>query len=1191
MAKDYVTIDGNEAAARVAYALNDVIAIYPITPSSPMGELADEWAAAGKKNLWGAVPQIVEMQSEAGAAGAVHGALQGGAMATTFTSSQGLLLMLPNLYKIAGELSSAVIHIAARSLASHALSIFGDHSDVMAARATGWGMLFASSVQEAADFALIAQAASLQSRIPFLHIFDGFRTSHEVKKIRPVTEEEIRSMISLEQVRAHRRRGLSPDQPVIRGTAQNPDVFFQARERQNLYYDSAPAIVEEAMDRFYRLVGRRYRPFDYEGHPEATRVVVLMGSGVGAVEETVRALVAAGEKVGMVKVRLFRPFSPKLFLDVLPKTTQIIAALDRTKEPGSAGEPLLQDVVTALVSEAGMSNRFENGLPRVIGGRYGLSSKEFTPAMVRAVFDEMAKDHPRNRFTVGIVDDLTHLSLPYDPDFRTENTDGLRAIFWGLGSDGTVSANKNAIKIIGEETENDAQGYFVYDSKKSGAVTISHLRFGPKPIIGSYEIQEADFVAVHHFPFLERYDVLEKARRGATFLLNSPYGPDEVWERLPASVRQTVVERNLAMYVIDAGTVAKEAGLGNRINTVMQACFFALSDVIPKDEAIAKIKAAIERSYGARGENVVRANFQAVDQALDHLKPVEVPTVEVVKDAFSSNGRYVYPTIGDDAPGFVRNVTAPLLAGLGEELPVSALPCDGTFPVGTARYEKRSIATEIPQWDPDICIQCGKCVLVCPHAAIRAKVYPEDELESAPEGFLSSPARWRGLDGHRYTLQVSPDDCTGCALCVEACPVPAKKAGHRPIEMTPKAPLREAEAANWDFFLKLPEVPKTNGFSFQTVKDVQLLQPLFEFSGACAGCGETPYLKLLSQLFGDRAVIANATGCSSIFGGNLPTTPWASNADGRGPAWSNSLFEDNAEFGLGIRLGLDEKERTARRLLKALAPRLGKKLVREILEARGKDEASIEAQRRKVAVIKERLISIAAKFEGEEDGEMAKDLLGIADMLVPKSVWIVGGDGWAYDIGFGGLDHVLASGYDVNVLVLDTEVYSNTGGQASKATPRGATARFAADGKAKAKKDLGLIAMQYGDVYVATVAMGADDAHTLKVMREAESYDGPSLIIAYSHCIAHGIDMQQGLEQQRLAERSGHWPLYRYHPERGFELRSKKPSLPLEEYMKGERRFRRLLQEDPEDANALINRAKEDVLERFAKYEQMASQS
>jgi pyruvate-ferredoxin/flavodoxin oxidoreductase len=1181
MVREYVTVDGNEAAAYVAYKTNEIIAIYPITPASTMGELADMWSAQGEKNLWGSVPHVVEMQSEAGAAGAVHGALQTGSLTTTFTASQGLLLMLPNMYKIAGELTSTVFHIAARSIAAQALSIFGDHSDVMAARSTGWAMLFANSVQEAMDCALITHSATLAARVPFLHIFDGFRTSHEINKIEKLDDDIFRAMIDDSLIHAHRARALTPEAPVVRGTAQNPDVYFQARETVNPFYLAVPTIVQETMDRFATLTGRQYHLFDYTGAPDAERVIVLMGSGCETVEGTINYLVARGEKVGMVKVRLYRPFATGHFLAALPTTTKSIAVLNRTKEPGSAGEPLYLDVVTAIAEGLANGQAPFNAMPRMINGRYGLSSKEFTPAMVKAVFEELAKPFPKNHFTVGILDDVTHTSLDFDPDFDIEQPDVVRAIFWGLGSDGTVSANKNSIKIIGEETADFAQGYFVYDSKKAGARTISHLRFGPRPIQSSYLIRRANFVAVHQFGFLQIYDVLDEAEDGAIFLLNAPYAPDDIWMKLPRKIQETIIRKQLRVYTIDALAVAQELGLGNRINTIMQTCFFAISGVLPRDEAIVQIKKAIRKSYGKRGEPVVQKNFAAVDATLDRLYEVAVPseitsTVEIA------------PVVSPLAPPFVQYVTAEMMAGRGDRLPVSALPVDGTYPSATSQWEKRNIAQEVPVWEPDLCIQCGKCVFVCPHAVIRAKVVMPAELADAPAGFKSSPARWREFPDQQYTLQVAVEDCTGCNLCVEVCPAKDKSAvGRKAINMAPQLPLREEGRKFWEFFEQLPE--HHNGateLKNNQVKNVQLLEPLFEFSGACAGCGETPYLKLISQLFGDRSLIANATGCSSIYGGNLPTTPWAKNDQCRGPAWANSLFEDNAEFGLGMRLTLDKQYETATTLVEQMRLQIGEELADALLTNEQGDEAMINRQRELVAQLKEKLTQL------EEPA--AKNLLSLSDHLVKKSVWIVGGDGWAYDIGFGGLDHVLASGRNVNILVMDTEVYSNTGGQSSKATPQAAVAKFAAGGKATSKKDLGLMAMSYGHVYVAQIAMGANDRQTLQAFLEAESYPGPSLIIAYSHCIAHGINMAKGLEQQALAAQSGHWPLYRCDPrlkaegKNPFQLDSKQPSIPLRDYAYNENRYRVLEQSNPVVAAQLMEAAQATVNERWKTYEELA---
>jgi pyruvate-ferredoxin/flavodoxin oxidoreductase len=1180
MARELVTIDGNEAAAYIAYKTTEVVAIYPITPSSPMGELADYWNAHGEKNIWGSVPQVIEMQSEGGAAGAVHGALQSGALTTTFTASQGLLLMIPNLYKIAGELTSTVFQIAARSLAAQGLSIFGDHGDVMAARATGWGMLFSNAVQEVHDLALIAQAATLEARVPFLHCFDGFRTSHEVGKIEQLTDEDIRAMIDDDLVRAHRARGLTPDNPFMRGTAQNPDVYFQGRETVNPFYEAVPGIVQKAMDRFAGLTGRQYHLFDYVGAPDAERVLILMGSGCEAVEETVEHLVGQGEKVGLVKVRLFRPFSAQHLVAALPATVQKVAVLDRTKEPGGAGEPLYQDVVTAVSEVMAVGQAQFDVAPRIVGGRYGLSSKEFTPAMIKGIYDELTKTAPKNHFTIGINDDVMHTSLDYDPDFDIEPADVVRAVFWGLGSDGTVSANKNSIKIIGEETPNYAQGYFVYDSKKSGARTVSHLRFGPRPIKSTYLINRANFIAVHQFGFWQTFRMLDAAVPGATVLLNAPYAPDELWDQLPRSVQEVIVAKKLKLYTIDAYKVAGDLGLGIRINTIMQTCFFAISGVLPRDEAIEQIKKAIRKTYGKRGEIVVRQNFAAVDATIAHLHEVSVPAA--VSSRFD-----LPPVVPEEAPVFVKNVTAVMMAGEGDSLPVSAMPVDGTFPSATTQWEKRNIALEVPVWDPDICIQCGKCVLVCPHAVIRSKVVAEAELAGAPEGFLVADARWRELPDQKYTLQVAVEDCTGCTLCVEVCPAKDKRAvGRKAINMEPQLPLREQGRKTWDFFRALPDFPKTDGLRFGNVKNVQLLTPLFEFSGACAGCGETPYLKLISQLFGDHAMIANATGCSSIYGGNLPTTPWAKDKNGRGPSWSNSLFEDNAEFGLGMRMTLDKQGEYAAELVDRLRGEIGEELANELLHADQADDAGIEAQRARVAQLKQKLEANSAPA--------ARDLLSLADKLVKKVVWIVGGDGWAYDIGYGGLDHVLASGRNVNILVLDTEVYSNTGGQSSKATPLGAVAKFAAGGKPTGKKDLGMMAVSYGNVYVAQVAMGANDAQTVRAVMEAESYPGPSLIIAYSHCISHGINMAKGMEQQRLATEAGYWPLYRYDPrlkaegKNPFQLDSKAPKIALRDYAYNENRYRMLAQSDPQAAEELLKKAQEFVNQRWRKYEELA---
>jgi pyruvate-ferredoxin/flavodoxin oxidoreductase len=1178
-----VTIDGNEAAAHVAFRTNEVIAIYPITPSSNMGESADEWAARGDKNIWGMTPVVRELQSEGGAAGTVHGSLQTGSLTTTFTASQGLLLMIPNMFKIAGEQTSTVFHIAARSVATHALSIFGDHSDVMATRSTGWGMLFANSVQEVMDFALISQAAALESRVPFLHIFDGFRTSHEVMKIQKLSDDEIKAMIDARLVQDHRDRALTPDHPVMRGTAQNPDVFFQSRERSNAFYSDTPQIVERVMNKFAGLTGRQYDLFDYVGDPDAERVIVMMGSGSETAEETVTALRTQGETVGLLKVRLYRPFSVERFVAALPRAVKSIAVLDRTKEAGSAGEPLYQDVVTALVEAASLSTGDFALNPRVIGGRYGLGSKEFTPAMVKAVFDELLEEEPKNHFSVGIEDDLTFKSLTYDAGFQTEPENQIRALFWGLGADGTVSANKNSIKIIGEQTPNYAQGYFVYDSKKSGGITVSHLRFGSEPIQSTYLIQRASFIAVHQFDFLSRYPVLESAETGATVLLNSPYDENEIWDQIPSPVQAEIIRKRLKLFSINAYAVARENQLGNRINTIMQTCFFSISGVLPLDEAIDKIKKSIQKTYGKRGERVVRQNFAAVDAALAHLHEIQVPAE---MGPVSINETDVDTGLHPRAP----YLTAELIAGRGDMLPVSAFPADGTYPLDTARWEKRNIAQEVPVWEPDLCIECGKCVLVCPHATIRAKVCTENDLANAPQGFKTMPAKFRELPNQLYTIQVAVEDCTGCQLCVEICPAKDKtNPSRKSLNMHPQLPLRDSERVNWDYFLTLPEIKRNGDLGFTSVKSVQLLQPLFEFSGACSGCGETPYIKLMTQLFGDRTVIANATGCSSIYGGNLPTTPYTINREGRGPAWSNSLFEDNAEFGLGMRLALDHQHAYAKQLVENARSFIGDELAAGLLAENGSTEAAIAVKRELVARLKTLLED---RLEPR-----ARDLLKIADALVNKSVWIVGGDGWAYDIGYGGLDHVLASGADVNILVLDTEVYSNTGGQASKATPMGAIAKFAAGGKATIKKDLGMTAMRYGDVYIAQIAMGSNDTHTVKAFLEAEAHPGPSLIISYGHCIAHGIDMAKGMQQQKLAVESGYWPLYRYNPKlelegkNPFQLDSHAPKIPLQDYIYTEGRYRMLQQSDPEAARLLLEHAQEAVNHRWRHYQQLAQAS
>jgi pyruvate-ferredoxin/flavodoxin oxidoreductase len=1173
-----VILDGNEAAASVAYRLSEVVAIYPITPSSPMAEWADQWRSEGKKNIWGALPIVEELQSEGGAAGALHGALQAGAFGTTFTASQGLLLMIPNMFKIAGELTPATMHVTARTLATHALSIFGDHSDVMACRSTGWAMLASNSVQEVTDLALVAQIATLESRIPFMHFFDGFRTSHEVGKILPIGDETLRALLDDKYIIEFRKNALSPDRPRIRGSAQNPDVFFQAREACTPFHAAVPGIVQSVMDRFAKETGRAYHLFDYYGAPDAERVIVIMGSGAEAAEEAVDALNKQGERLGLLKVRLYRPFDAGAFLAVLPATVKSIAVLDRCKEPGANGEPLYKDVVTVLAENAA-SLPFA-AKPVVIGGRYGLSSKEFTPAMVKGIFDELAKPAPKNHFTIGIDDDVSHTSLSYDPEFSTEDAKTVRALFYGLGSDGTVGANKNSIKIIGDNTPNYAQGYFVYDSKKSGSMTTSHLRFGPNPIRSSYLITRASFVACHNFSFLEKMDALEAAMPGAVFLLNSPYPAAEVWDHLPKTTQQEMLRKKIEFYVIDGYKVAREAGMGSRINTIMQTCFFAISGVLPRDEAIAQIKKAIQKTYGKRGETVVAKNFAAVDHALAHLEKVELPAA--VSSSFD-----LIPSISPKAPEFVRNVLGQIAGGHGDLLPVSAIPAGGAFPTGTAQWEKRNIAQFIPVWDKELCIQCGKCVIVCPHAVIRAKVYSPELGAKAPATFQWAKPKWKGMEQDRYTLQVAPEDCTGCGVCVEVCPVKSKSdASKKAINMAPQAPLRAAERDNWEFFAGLPEVDR-NKLVHTRVKDLQLLQPLFEFSGACSGCGETPYIKLLTQMFGDRLYIANATGCSSIYGGNLPTTPYTSNPEGRGPTWANSLFEDNAEFGFGMRIALDQQKIFAESLAARLAPAIGDELVAALLGASQKTEAEITEQRKRVLALRERLA-------GNKSSD-AQNLLAIADTLVRKSVWILGGDGWAFDIGFGGLDHVLGSGKNVNVLVLDTEVYSNTGGQMSKATPRGAVAKFAASGKSNSRKDLAMEAVSYGSVYVAQVALGGNDSHVVKAFQEAEAYDGPSLIIAYSSCIAHGYDLVHGLEQQKLAVESGYWPLMRYNPalrESGknpFQLDSDAPSIRLKEYSYREARYTMLARSNPELAATLLKEAQDDVERQWRVYSARAA--
>ncbi|MFH1808422.1 MAG: pyruvate:ferredoxin (flavodoxin) oxidoreductase [Pseudomonadota bacterium] len=1180
MSRNILTIDGNEAAANVAHRINEICAIYPITPSSNMGEWADEWSAQGKTNIWGTVPDVVEMQSEGGAAAAVHGALQTGALTTTFTASQGLLLMIPTMFKVAGELTSTVFHVSARTLATHALSIFGDHSDIMAVRATGWGLLASGSVQEVGDTVAIAQAASLEARVPFVHFFDGFRTSHEVAKIEELSDDDLRQMIDDELVRAHRARAMSPDHPVLRGTSQNPDVFFQARETVNPYYDACPAIVQKAMDRFAKVVGRSYHLFDYEGAPDAERVIVLMGSGTEAAHETVEYLQAKGEKIGLVKVRLFRPFSREHLARALPASVKKIAVLDRTKEPGAGGEPLYKDVVTALAEMQAEGTLPTKTFPVVVGGRYGLSSKEFNAAMIKGVFDELKKDKPKQGFTVGIHDDVTHTNLAWDPTFSTEDNSVFRALFFGLGSDGTVGANKNTIKIIGTETENYAQGYFVYDSKKAGAVTVSHVRFGKKPVRSTYLIDQAHFIGCHQTVFLEKFDMLDKALPGATFLLNTQAPADKVWDTLPIEVQQSLIAKKCKFYVIDGYQVAQDANMGNRVNTIMQTCFFAISGVLPKDDAIAAIKGAIKKTYGGKGDRIVQLNYDAVDKTLENLHEVKVPAK--VSSSFKRP-----PAVPEGAPEYVDQVVRQIILGKGDDIPVSAFPKDGSFPTGTTQYEKRNIALEIPVWDEKICIECGKCAMVCPHAAIRTKVYDKKFTQDAPPTF-----KWRETKDKQfpansvYSVQVAPEDCTGCQLCVEVCPAKDKSnVSHKSLEMAAQPPLRAPERDNYNFLLKLPEIDRTLP-KIHTVKGSQVLQPLFEYSGACSGCGETPYIKLMTQLFGDRAIIANATGCSSIYGGNLPTTPYTTRSDGRGPTWNNSLFEDCAEFGLGFRLTQDKHGQFARELLGKMGGALGANLVQGLLEADQTTEKGIAEQRARVAELKTKL--------DKDSSNDAKNLISVADALVRKSVWMFGGDGWAYDIGYGGLDHVLANNRDVNALVLDTEVYSNTGGQASKATPVGAVAKFAASGKPINKKDLGLIAMTYGHIYVAQVAMGANDAQCVKAFLEAEAYPGPSLIIAYSHCIAHGIPMEKGLEHQKAAVDSGHIVLYRYNPllaregKNPLKLDSKAPKISMKEYTYSETRYKMLTKSKPELAAKFLDMAQTAAQARWRFYSQLA---
>ena len=1179
----WACVDGNEAAAHVAHACSEVIAIYPITPASTMGEHADAWSAEGGRNLWGSIPEVVEMQSEAGAAGALHGAVIKGALGTTFTSSQGLLLMLPNMYKIAGELTPCVIHVAARTLATHALSIFGDHSDVMSARMTGWAMLCSASVQEAQDFALISHAATLHARVPFMHFFDGFRTSHEINKIRVVGEDVMRAMMPDDLVLEHRMRGLTPDAPTMRGSAQNPDVFFQGREASNTYYDAVPGLVQKSMNEFAELTGRRYNLVDYHGAPDAERVIVIMGSGAGAVGETVDALVEAGEKVGYVTLRLYRPFPVEEFLDALPASTKHVAVLDRCKEPGAPAEPLHLDVATALMDGA-MFNGGGN-MPTVIGGRYGLSSKEFTPPMVAGIFTELGRDNPKRRFTVGIVDDVTHLSIEPDAGFAVPSK-SVAAVFLGLGSDGTVGASKNSIKIIGDGTDQFVQGYFVLDSKKSGGVTVSHLRFGHDEIKSTYLIEAADVIGVHQFSLLRTMKVLELAKPGGTLLLNSPYPAEQVWDQLPVEVQQQLIDKKLKFYVIDAHRVAKDVGLGARINTIMQPCFFQLSGVLPIEEVIPRIKAAIEEAYSKRGRSVVERNFVAVDRALSELSQVTVPT-------HATSTLHRMPPLSSNAPEFVTRVTAPLMRGEGDLLPVSVMPADGTWPTDTAQWEKRSIAQDLPIWDPDLCTDCGKCAVTCPHTALRIKIFPKDQLEGAPDGFQAKPFKSRDLPDHLLSITIAADDCTGCGICIDVCPAVSKTdPGHKSLDLVAALDHRDELRTNYEHFLTIPEMDRTK-VRHDTVKGVSQLQPLFEFSGACAGCGETPYLKTLTQLFGDRMIIANATGCSSIFGGNLPTTPYTRNAEGRGPAWANSLFEDNAEFGLGLRLGWEQQHGEARRYVTELGELISADLARALLGAEQSDEAGIAAQRRRVEQLKAELDLVLSEGLAGDQASAVRHLRSLADELVEKTVWIVGGDGWAYDIGYGGLDHVLGSGRNVNILILDTEVYSNTGGQASKSTPRGASAKFAASGKSTPKKDLGAIAQVYGDVYVAQVAIGANEQQAVRAMLEAQAHPGVSVVIAYSTCIAHGIEMSTSMTHQKTAVASGYWPLYRFRPSEDaeghpFKLDSKKPTVPIREFALAETRFSMLARSDKEHSEHLLALSQADADERWRLYSQLA---
>ncbi len=1171
----FVTVDGNEATADIAHMCNEVMAIYPITPSSGLGEMPDAWAAGGRKNIFGAVPHVMEMQSEAGAAGAVHGSLQGGAITTTFTASQGLLLMIPNMFKIAGELLPAVFHVTARTVATHALSIFGDHSDVMACRSTGWALLASGSIQEAHDMALIAQAATLDARIPFIHFYDGFRISHEVNKIEPLTEDDARAMINMEAVRAHRDRAMNPEHPVLRGTAQNPDHFFQAREACNPFYDAAAGIVQNTMDKFAEVTGRQYHLFDYVGAEDADRVVISMTSSIGAVEETVEKLNAEGQKVGGIKVRLYRPFDVDAFLHALPKTVRGIGVLDRTKEPGALGEPLYLDVVAALVERWGAIHG-DTPVPQVIGGRYGLSSKEFTPAMLAAVFDELAKDSPKNHFTLGINDDVTNTSLDYDPAFSTEGDDVTRAVFFGLGSDGTVGAIRNTVKIVGENTPLHAQGYFVYDSRKAGSLTISHLRVSPRPIRGSYLVHQANFVACHQVHFPDKLDLLSMAEPGATFLLNSPFGPDEVWDTLPVEMQEQIIEKKLKFYVVDAYRVAREAKMGARINTVMQTCFMKLADILPEEEAIAQIKDAIKRTYGKRGETVLKRNYAAVDGAIGALNEVQVPDK-------ATSTRHRQSPVPEDAPEFIRNVLGAIIANRGDDIPVSAMPVDGTFPTATTRLEKRSVAQDIPIWDPKVCLQCGRCSMVCPHAAIRIKTIEPADLEGAPEGFAVVDAKGKEFPDRKFRVQVFPDDCTGCGVCVDCCPGKNKEVeGRNAINMEWKLDHLGREQANLEFFLGIPDIDRSL-VKIDTMKGSQLLRPLFEFSGACGGCGETPYVKLITQFFGDRMMIANATGCSSIYGGNLPCTPYCVDRDGRGPTWNNSLFEDSGEFGFGMRLAVDQQIDYVKVLLSRLASELGDELIAALLNNKQETEEEIAQQRAGVAELKKRLSAI--------DGPDAESLLASAEYLIRRSIWSFGGDGWAYDIGFGGLDHIFASGRDLNILVLDTEVYSNTGGQASKATPRGAVAKFAAAGKPGRKKDLGMIAMSYGITFVGQISMGANPMHTIRTIRAAESYRGTSLLICYSHCIGQGINMTTAMNHQKEAVNCGFWPLYSFDPREElhpFKLASKAPKGAFKDFAMQENRFAQLARSKPEHSERLLELAQQDIDARWHYYEQLA---